>query len=146
MPLQHGPDSFHLIDVLKSSSINSPTLFLFIKVVFAVLLYFRISLSISTKKKKKKGILGFRLGLCVCPVMWSCLTLCDPMNDSLPGSSVHGTFQARILQQVAIFYSRGSSRPRGQTRMSCTGRWILYHCATWEAVASIEVFGEEMTS
>ena len=55
MPLQHGPDSFHLIDVLKSSSINSPTLFLFIKVVFAVLLYFRISLSISTKKKKKKA-------------------------------------------------------------------------------------------
>ena len=62
MPLQHGPDSFHLIEVLKSSRINSPTLFLFINVVFAILLYFRISLSISTKKKKKKHT-GIQIGI-----------------------------------------------------------------------------------
>ena len=42
---------------------------------------------------------------------WSCPTLCDPVNCSLSGSSVHGIFQARILEQVAIFYSRGSSQP-----------------------------------
>ena len=42
----------------------------------------------------------------------SCLTLCDPMNCSLPGSSVHGTFQAGILDWFAISFSRGSSRPR----------------------------------
>ena len=40
-----------------------------------------------------------------------CLTPCDPMNSSLPGSSVHGIFQARILEWVATFFSRGSSRP-----------------------------------
>ena len=39
----------------------------------------------------------------------SCLTLCNPMNCSLPGSSVHGILQARILEQVAISFSRGSS-------------------------------------
>ena len=41
----------------------------------------------------------------------SCLTLCDPRDCSPPGSSVHGIFQARILEQVAISYSRGSSDP-----------------------------------
>ena len=41
-----------------------------------------------------------------------CLTLCDSMNCSLPGPSIHGIFQERILEWVAIFYSRGSSRPR----------------------------------
>ena len=41
-----------------------------------------------------------------------CLTLCDPMDYSLPGSSVHGISQARILERVAIPFSRGSYRPR----------------------------------
>ena len=41
-----------------------------------------------------------------------CPALCNPMNCSLPGSSVHGIFQARILHWVAIFFSRGSSWPR----------------------------------
>ena len=40
--------------------------------------------------------------------------------------------QARILEQVAVSF-RGSSRPRDQTQVSCVGRWILYHCAIWEA-------------
>ena len=71
---------------------------------------------------------------CVCAQLW--LTLCDPMDCSLPGSSVHGIFQARILQWVAISYSRGPFRPRDWTHFSCVsyiGRRILYHCATWEA-------------
>ena len=42
----------------------------------------------------------------------SCLTLCDPMDSSLPGSSVHGILQVRILAWVAIAFSKGSSRPR----------------------------------
>ena len=41
-----------------------------------------------------------------------CLTLCDPMDCSLPSSSVHGVLQARVLEWVAISFSRGSSRPR----------------------------------
>ena len=64
------------------------------------------------------------------------MTLCNPMDCSPPGSHIHGTFQARILEWVAISYSRGFSRPRDQTHdsyVSCTGRQILYHCATWEA-------------
>ena len=44
-------------------------------------------------------------------VAQSCLTLCDPMDCSLQGSSVHGTFQARVLEWVAISFSRGSSHP-----------------------------------
>ena len=44
--------------------------------------------------------------------------LCDPMDCSLPGSSVHGILQARVLRWIAIAFSRGSSRPRNQTRVS----------------------------
>ena len=51
-------------------------------------------------------------------VAQSCPTLCDPMDCSLPGSSVHGIFQARILEWVAISFSRESSQPRDQTRVS----------------------------
>ena len=47
-----------------------------------------------------------------------CLTLCDPMDCSQPGSSVHGIFQARILERVAISSSRGSSQHMDQTQVS----------------------------
>ena len=50
----------------------------------------------------------------------SCLTLCDPMDCSPPGSSVHGIPQARILEWVAVPSSRGSSVPRDQTHVSCS--------------------------
>ena len=56
--------------------------------------------------------------------------LCDPMDCSPPGSSVHGIHQARILEWVAISSSRGSSWCRERTRISyisCTGRQVLYH-------------------
>ena len=59
------------------------------------------------------------------------------MDCSPPGSSVHGSLQARILEWVAILFSRASSQPRDQTRVSlvsCIGRRVLYHCATWEAI------------
>ena len=46
-----------------------------------------------------------------------CLTLCDPMDCSLSGSSVHGIFQARVLEWIAISFSRGPSRPRKQTQV-----------------------------
>ena len=53
-----------------------------------------------------------------------CLTLCDPMDCSPPGSSVHGILQARILEWVAIPFSRGSSGPRDRTQVSyITGRF-----------------------
>ena len=65
-----------------------------------------------------------------------CPTLCDPMDCTPPGSSVHGILQARILECVAISFSRGSSLPRDRTCISCVcciGSQILYHWATWEA-------------
>ena len=74
--------------------------------------------------------------VCVCSVIQLCLTLCDPMHHSPPISSVCGIFQARILERVAISFSRGSFQPRDWTHISwvsCIGRQILYHCATWEA-------------
>ena len=57
-------------------------------------------------------------------------SLCDPMDCSLPDSSVHGTLQARILEWVAMSPSRGSFRPRDRTHtsyVSCIGRQVLYH-------------------
>ena len=56
---------------------------------------------------------------CCCLAAKSCLTLCDPMDCSPPGCSVHVTSQARILEWVAISFSRGSSRPRDQTQVNC---------------------------
>ena len=58
------------------------------------------------------------------------LTLCDPMDHSPGGSSVHGILQARILEWVVITFSRGSSQPRDQTcvsYVSCTDRQVLDH-------------------
>ena len=58
-------------------------------------------------------------------VAQSCLTLFNPMDCSLPGSSIIGIFQARILEWVAISFSRGSCPPRNQTWVSCiTGRFF----------------------
>ena len=55
------------------------------------------------------------------------------MDYNLPGSSVHGIFQTRILVWVVISVSRGDpSQPRDQTHISCIGRQILYHWVTWE--------------
>ena len=66
--------------------------------------------------------------VCVCVESPSHIWLfADPMNHSLPGSSVHGISQARILEWVAISFSRGSSQPRDWTHISYTDRWILYH-------------------
>ena len=48
-----------------------------------------------------------------------CPTLCDTVDCSPPGSSVHRILQARILEWVAISFSRGSSRPRDRTQVSC---------------------------
>ena len=58
-------------------------------------------------------------------VAQSCPTLCYTIDYISPGSSVHGILQARILEWVPIFFSRGSSRPRDQTLVSCiTGRFF----------------------
>ena len=75
-----------------------------------------------------------RLTLCVCVsvclcvsvlIVQSCTTLCNPMDCSLPGSSVHGILQTRILEWVDMPFSRESSHPRDQNQVSCiAGRFF----------------------
>ena len=64
--------------------------------VFKAIKFIRSNFSKKKKERKKENLL-------------SCLTLCDSMDCSLPGSSVHGIFQAKILEWIAISFSRGSS-------------------------------------
>ena len=70
-------------------------------------------------------------------LLQSCPTLCDPMDYRLPGSSVHGILQARVLEWwVAMPSSKGSSWPRDRTCISCTSYiagGFFIHSAPWEA-------------
>ena len=63
-----------------------------------------------------------------------CLPPCDPMDCRPPVSSVHGILYARILEWVAISFSRGSSWPRDRTRVSCIAGRSFTILATWEAL------------
>ena len=72
--------------------------------------------------------------VCVCVLVTKlCPTLCDPMNCSPPGSSVHGISQARILDWIAIHFPRRSFWPRDQTQVSCTAGRFFTIWATGEA-------------
>ena len=72
---------------------------------------------------------------CVCVRALSRVwVVCCPVDCSLPGYSVHGVFQVRTMEQVAISFSRGLSQPRDQAHVFCIGRRILYHWATREAL------------
>ena len=103
----------------------------------------------------KLGILPFFLQICVHSLFtldaalsqkvlvsqW-CLTLCNPMDCSLPGSSVHGILQARILEWVAILFSKGSSWPRDQILLSCIAGRFFTVWATREApIRYIYIYG-----
>ena len=76
--------------------------------------------------------------MCVC-----ILSLCKLMDCNPLGSSVHGIFQARIVEWVAISSSRWCSWPRDQTYVSCNGRQIVSHCVTWEALIEYIARGKE---
>ena len=71
------------------------------------------------------------------PLLFSCYVMSDsfvtPWTVAPPGSSVHGISQARVLKWVAISFSKRSPWSRDGTHVSCAGRQILYHWATWEA-------------
>ena len=67
-----------------------------------------------------QSLLSFHLSMHVrMPSLQSCLTLCDPMECSLPDCSVHGILQARIPEWAAMHSFRGSSQPKDQTHISC---------------------------
>ena len=70
-------------------------------------------------------------------VTQSCPTVCDTMDCSLPGSSIHGILQARILEWVAMSFSRGSSWTRDQTQVSCNAGRHFTLWATREALLEI---------
>ena len=71
-------------------------------------------------------------------VAQSYLPICDPMDCSPPGSSVHGMLQARIQEWVAIPFSRGSSQPRDRSKVSCTADRFFTVWATREALKEHE--------
>ena len=84
---------------------------------------------------------GLGVCVCVCVCVHSatqpCLTLCNLIECSPPGSSVHEIFQARILEWAVISSSRGSSQPRDQTHISCVSCLVggfLITSTTWEAL------------
>ena len=72
-------------------------------------------------------------GKSMCSVAQSRPILCDPRDCIPPVSSMHGILQATILEWVVISFPRGSSWLRDRTCVSCIGKQILYHWATWEA-------------
>ena len=92
-------------------------------------------------KPKLLSMCVLALCVCVCVCIYVCArarmhvcvhvltqlhpTLCDPRDCGPPGSSVHVILQARILEWVAISYSKGSSQPREQTQVTCIVRQIL---------------------
>ena len=78
---------------------------------------------------------GFLDHCCCCFVVKSCLTLCDSVNCSLPGSSVCSwDFPGKNIGWIAISFSRGSSLNSDRTHVPCIGRQIVYHWATREAL------------
>ena len=89
---------------------------------------------------KKNIIHSSYIVLCCAKSLQSCLTLWDPIDCCPPGSSVQGILQARLLEWVSKSSSRRSSWSRNWTHLSCVsciGRQILYHWATWEAPSYI---------
>ena len=94
--------------------------------------------SVSNKSKNKQVDLQLQF---FCNFLAQlCLTLCDPMDCSLPGSSLHGIFQARVLEWVAISFSRVSSQPRGQTQVSCIPGRRFNLWATRESYIILKMF------
>ena len=72
--------------------------------------------------------------MCVCSVLRLSRALCNPMDRSSPGSSVHGILQVRILKWAAYTFSRGSSLPRKQTEVSCIAGRFFTSWASREAL------------
>ena len=114
---------FFITDSISVLIIDLFLLFLF---SISMGIFFKYNVLPSEAGENKSWTFWFRLWtskLCTkeseSEVAQSCLTLCDPMDCCLPGFSVHVIFQARVLEWVAISFSRGSSWPRDRTQVSC---------------------------
>ena len=106
-----------------------------------VLEWVAISFSRRSSQPRDRTRVSHIAGRCftirVSKVTQSCPTLCDPVGCSLPGSSIRGILQAKTLEWVAIFFSRGSSQPRDRTGVSC----IAGRCFTlWVTRGSPQIY------
>ena len=125
-----SPGSWFLADLLVGKRVClgwAIKIFLFVHVLalFQHILYIYFNIYIQ---------LYMCVCVCVCVLIaQSYPILCDPMDCSLPGSSVHGILQARILESVAILFSKGSSQPRDWTQVSCIAGRFFTIWATREA-------------
>ena len=93
-------------------------------------LFWKVSFVQGSKESRCVSLTSFMLACMLAKSLQSCLTLCEPMDCSLPESSVHGILQVRILEWVAMPSSRGSSQPRDRSLVSyvsCFGRRVLHH-------------------
>ena len=96
----------------------------------------RYSKSSSKREVYSNRDLPQETSVSACSLTQLCLIICKSMDCSSLSSSVHGILQARILEWVAISYSKGSSQPRDRTcvsDVSCIGSWVLYH---WQHLGS----------
>ena len=99
----------------------------------ASLANFQMRLSILVWVPRSQYLLCFGMSCMCAKALQLYLTLCNPMDCSPPGSFIHRILQARILEWVAISFSRGSSWPRNRTRVSHTGGRRFNLWATREA-------------
>ena len=112
-------DSDYVVPWLKNS-------LLYIKLLLLTLVFLFISVSILLIFPKSnewswlsRRQISYMMKNMLVLVSQACSILCDPMDCGPPGSSVHGILQARMLEWVAILFSRGSFWPRDQTQVSC---------------------------
>ena len=88
--------------------------------------------------KKKTKLVNLKWKVVKVLATQSCLTLCDPMDCSPPGFSVHKVLQARILEFASISFARASFQPRYQTWISCFAGGFFTIWATREATRTLE--------
>ena len=120
----------HWLSIFLSFSFGSSIWMLSTNLSSNTLILFSFSFPCSSLLLNLCWILQFTHCIVHVKLPQSCPTLCDPMDCSPPGSSVHSILPASILKWVAMHSAKGSSRPRNRTRVSyisCTCRQVLYH-------------------
>ena len=119
------------------SGTKMSSLFAWSCLMFTTVLWGVIILILELRLNHMKCFAQSHLQYMLCLVAQSCPTLCEPVDASPPGSSVHGILQGRILEWVAIPFSRGSSQPRDWTQVSRIAGRFFTDWATREAPLSV---------
>ena len=103
----------------KKLCTKAEVLYLFVLLIYLYFYWSKVGLQCCVRLWYTANWFSVYICVCVCMCVQSCLTLCDPVDCYLPGSSVHGISQKRTLEWIAVSYSRGLSRPRDQSHISC---------------------------